>query len=410
MPIPTPVVKIGLDLADVTYAPFFRLGDAEKGVLGNTLWVLGGTILFDVTDRVRQISVNRGRSRTFADFPAGGVTISLNNFDRAFDPVFEGSPYYGSIVPRRELFITSNGIDVFRGWIQDWNLFYSKDGESIVDAIAADATTILTKQTLPEITPTEQQTGERINTILSRPEVGWSPSLRDIDTGVSTVGTQTIEANTNALTYIQKVAETEPGSFFVDKSGKVRFIQRNTGYSSTDIITFGQTGAGVIPFDNVDVIYGSELLYNEIQASREGGGTAIASNIDSQDAYGIRELDISGLLFSDDNQLLDLVVNYAIQYSEPEYRFDSFEVLLHKLSETDQDKVLGLEIGSAVKISFTPNNIGTAIERFLEVIRINHIIDPQRHIVQLGFRAIDYPPFVLGDTEFGKLGTGILAW
>jgi len=408
MPIPTPEVRIGLDIADESIGSFFTLGDATKGVLGNSTYVLAGTVLFDVTNRVRSITVNRGRSRDFADYPAGEVVVTLNNFDRAFDPVYQNSPFFGSIVPRRELRVSSNGIDLFRGWIEDWNLFYSKDGESLVDAIAADATVILAKQTVTEFTPTEQLSGARINAILDKPEVSWAASLRDIDTGQATLGTQTVDENTNALAYMQKVAESEPGSLFVDKTGKVRFIQRNSGYSSTDIVTFNQTDG--IPYDNVQVIYGSELLYNEVQGIREGGGTAIASNVDSQDAYGIRQLDLSGLLYSDDDQLLDLVVNYAIQYSEPEYRFESFEVKLHKLNSTDQDAVLGLELGDAVSIAFTPNGITPAIERFLEVIRISHLINPEEHIVQLGFRSIDYPPFVLGDSLFGKLGTGVLAW
>lgn len=408
MPIPTPEVRIGLDIADESIGSFFTLGDATKGILGNSTYVLAGTVLFDVTNRVRNITVNRGRSRAFADYPAGEVIVTMNNFDRAFDPLYQNSPFFGSIVPRRELRVSSNGIDLFRGWIEDWNLFYSKDGESLVDAIAADATVILAKQTIEEFTPTEQQSGARINTILDKPEVNWAAGLRDIDTGQSTLGTQTVSQNTNALTYMQKVAESEPGSLFVDKTGKVRFIQRNSAYSSTDIVTFNQTGG--IPYDNVQVIYGSELLYNEVQGIREGGGTAIASNVDSQDAYGIRQLDLSGLLYSDDDQLLDLVVNYAIQYSEPEYRFESFEVKLHKLNSTDQDAVLGLELGDAVSVAFTPNGITPAIERFLEVIRINHTIELDRHIVQLGFRSIDYPPFVLGDSLFGKLGTGVLAW
>lgn len=410
MAIPTPEVRIGLDIADSSFAPFFRLGNPEQGVLGNPFWVLGGTILFDVTDRVKNITISRGRSRDFADFPAGEVTVTMNNQDRAFDPVYINSPFFGSIVPRRELRVASNGVELFRGWIQDWNLFYNKDGDSLVDAVASDATEILANQSIQALTPSEQLSGSRINAILDLPEVSWSATLRDIDEGRATLGTQEIEDNTNALTYLQNVAETEAGSFFIDKTGKVRFRQRNFAYTSDEIVTFSQDPDEGITYDNIQVIYGSELLYNEVQASREGGGTAIASNIDSQDAYGIRELDISGLLFSDDNQLVDLVVNYAIQYSEPEYRFEQFEVKLHKLSEEDQSKVLGLELGDPVSISFTPNGIAPAIERFAEVIRISHTIDPEEHFVELGFRAIDYPPFVLGDTLFGKLGTGVLAW
>ena len=119
MAIPTPQVRIGLDIADESIGSFFTLGDPEKGVLGNSQYVLAGTVLFDVTDRVRSITVTRGRSRDFADFPAGEVVVTMNNFDRAFDPVYADSPFFGSIVPRRELRVSSNGEDIFRGWIED---------------------------------------------------------------------------------------------------------------------------------------------------------------------------------------------------------------------------------------------------------------------------------------------------
>ena len=40
MPIPTPEVRIGLDIADESFGSFFTLGDVAKGVLGNSSYVL----------------------------------------------------------------------------------------------------------------------------------------------------------------------------------------------------------------------------------------------------------------------------------------------------------------------------------------------------------------------------------
>jgi hypothetical protein len=144
--------------------------------------------------------------------------------------------------------------------------------------------------------------------------------------------------------------------------------------------------------------------------SRAGGGTAIASDTDSQGQYGIRNLTQDGLLFADDSQSVELAVVYASRYSEPEYRFDQIEVALHNLEQAELDDMTGLELGSIVKISFTPNNIGDAIERYLEIIRIDHTVQPQVHYMTLGFQAIDYASLVLDDPEFGKLDTYSLSW
>ncbi|NBU22809.1 MAG: hypothetical protein EBS38_02700 [Actinobacteria bacterium] len=407
MAIPNPKVLIGLDVSDSTLNPFFTLGDPVKGVLGNQTYPLGST-LFDVTFRVRDIRVTRGRSRDFSSFPAGEAVITLNNQDRAFDPLYEASPFYGSIIPRRELKIFSNDELIFTGWIDDWNLFYNKSGESLVDAIASDATGILAKQNLNAFTPSAQLTGARINEVLSRPEIDWGQFLREIDAGVAQVGTQPVPDKTPVLQYLQNVASAEPGALFINKSGNVEFVQKYAPNGTASPLLFSQNTEEGLPFDNLQVVYGTELLYNEVTISREGGGTAIASALDSQATYGNRELKIDGLLLSTDQQLVDLAVEYATLYSEPEYRFDSFEVKMHKLDPADQNRVLALEIGSIVEIKFTPNDIPPAIDRYLEVIRIDHFIRLDEHIITLGFRSVDTAPFTLDDAVFGRLDTAVL--
>lgn len=407
MAIPNPKVLIGLDVSDSSINPFFTLGDPVKGVLGNQTYRLGST-LFDVTFRVRDIRITRGRSRDFASFPAGEAQIVLNNQDRAFDPLYEDSPFYGSIIPRRELKIFSNDELIFTGWIDDWNLFYNKSGESLVDAIASDATAILAKQNLDEFTPTVQLSGARVNEVLSRPEIDWSTTLRDIDAGVVTVGNQVVPDKAPVLGYLQNIASAETGSLFVNKEGEVDFVAKYHPSGVDDPILFTQDTDEGLPFDNLQVVYGTELLYNEITASREGGGTAIASAIDSQSKYGLRELKIDGLLLSSDEQLIDLVVDYATFYSEPEYRFDSFEVKMHKLDPADQNRVLALDIGSIVEMEFTPNNIPPSIRRYLEVIRVDHYIRLDEHIVTLGFKSVEQAPFILDDGVFGRLDVAVL--
>lgn len=404
MTVPVEKVEIGFDLTFSGAADFFTLDDALRGQLDGS-YTLGGLQYVDVTSRVRNFAVARGRSSLFNQFPAGQASIEFNNHDRAFDPLYTASPYYGNILPRREIRITSGGIVQFTGWVEDWDLTYTPDGNSVVVATANDAISILAGNTLSAGTPTAQLTGSRVDYVLDA--INWSTEQRAIDTGRATLGTQPIEANENALNYLQKVASSDPGLLFISKNGSVTFDDRSTTPTSDSLVVLGGTG---IPVQSIQVVYGTENLYNEIVLGRTSGGTATAQDAESINSYGARNYTETGLLLSTDAQLAELAVVYAQRYSTPEYRFETVEVGLHKLDEAEQAQMLALELGSICKVIFTPNNIGDPIEQFLQVIRIKHSVLPQSHFMELGFQALDYAALVLDDPEFGKLDTYSLSW
>lgn len=404
MTIPVEKVEIGFDLTFSAGTDFFTLDDALRGQL-DSIYPLGGLQYIDVTSRVRNFAIGRGRSSLFSQFPAGQASIEFNNHDRAFDPLYTGSPYYGNILPRREIRITSGDIVQFTGWIEDWDLTYSPDGNSIVIATANDATSILAGNTLTAGTPTSQLSGSRVDYVLDA--INWSNEQRSIDVGRATLGNQAIVANENALNYLQKVASSEPGLLFISKNGSVTFDDRSATPTSDSLVYLGGTG---IPVQGIQVVYGAENLYNEITLGRSGGGTATAQDAASISSYGPRNYTETGLLLSTDAQLVELAVVYAQRYSTPEYRFEAVEVGLHKLDAAEQAQMLGLELGSICKVVFTPNNIGDPIEQFLQVIRIKHSVLPETHFMELGFQALDYAALILDDPEFGKLNTYSLSW
>jgi len=407
MAIPTPKIEVGFDLTGSNIGPFLRLNDPVAGKLDSPDWTLGGTIFVDVTARVRNFSIQRGRSNDFENYTSGQVSVEFNNHDRAFDPLYTESPYYGNIVPRREIRIYSDDIIQFSGFISDWNLSYLPNGDSVVSATANDTLGILAGQTLTGSTPPEEYSGERVNRILDSPDVAWSATSRDIETGGSLLGATSIPEDTNALNYLQTVTKSEPGDLFIAKNGHLTFRDRTKAPSSASLVEFGNGG---IPFQSVGVVYGSENLYNEVVIARVGGGTAVATDTDSAGQYGIRNLTQTDLLFATDAQSVELALFYANRYSEPEYRFDTLEIAVHDLVGADVTNALSLELGSICKVTFTPNNIGAAIERFLEVIRIDHTVRLDTHYMTLGFQALDYASLVLDDTEFGKLDTYSLSW
>jgi hypothetical protein len=405
MAMPIEKVEVGFDTSFSGAGNFFVLDDATKGQLDNTSHPLGGLTFIDVTDRVRNFSISRGRSNLFSAFPAGQLNVEFNNHDRAFDPLYAQSPFAGNIVPRREIRVSTDDVVQYVGWIDDWGFSYLPNGDSVAEAIAYDATSIISGQTLAAGTPTAQLTGARVSNILD--QINWSPEERNIEAGVATLGTAVIDANTNAMNYLQTIALSEPGLVFVDKIGRLTFLDRTQSPTSTGLVQFGGTG---IPFQSVDVSYGSDNLYNEVVLDRVGGGTATATDTQSVTDYGLRTLSQSGLLLNTDLALAELALVLAQQYSQPEYRFSSLEVAIHKLDPAEQEDVLGLELGSIAKIVFTPNGIGDAIQRFVQVISINHTVNPQNHFIEFGFQSLDAAYLVLDDAEFGKLDLYSLSW
>jgi hypothetical protein len=402
---PAQKVEIGFDLTETGTGPFFRLDDPIQGVLDNTEWLLGGTLFYDVTNLVQSIAIQRGKNRQLDQFDSGLANIVFNNNDRTFDPEYALSPYAGQIVPKRQVRISSGGIVQFFGLVDDWNLSYEPNGDSIAAAACSDATSSFATQTLATRTNTVQKSGERINTILDLPEINWPAALRDIDTGQMTLGADIIPDNINALTYLRLVEQSEPGAFFIGKSGNVIFRDRIAAPTSGGI-TLADDGSG-IKYQSVRVQYGSELLANEVVVGSDITLTeSIALDLESIEDYGIFNLTRTGLLINDAADVEELAQFYASKYAQPEYRFESVDILLDELSLSQQADLLDLEIGDVVEIKFTPNGIAPAISKYAEIIRIDNSIDLDNHIMSLGFSTLDFALLVLDDAQFGKLDAG----
>ena len=405
MAVPTPKVEIGFDLTETGVGPFFRLDDPVKGKLDNTDWLLGGTLFYDVTDAVKSIAVKRGKDRGLDQYDAGLANVVFNNNDRTFDPEYSGSPYYTQIIPKRQIRISSGGELVFSGIIDDWNLQYEPNGDSIASAACSDALVYFQNQAIGTRTNSVQQSGDRLSTILSLPEIDWPIEDRDIETGAMQLGADTIADSTNALDYIRLITRSEPGSFFVSKAGGVVYRDRRTGPTSGGT-KLADNGTG-IPYTNMVVDYGSELLYNEIVATSSLLETGVQVNAtESQNTYGIFNLTRSDLLVNADDDLQGYAEFLANKFAEPEYRFKSVEIRLDQRTALQQAELLGLEIGDVLQIVFTPNGITPSIDKYAELISIDHAVDSVNHVMTLGFSTLDFALLVLDDAEFGKLDNG----
>ena len=405
----TELVELGFDLP-ASVGNFFKLDDATRGKLDNTTYVLSGVIFYDVTSRVRGFSIKRGKSRQLDNYQAGVASVVLNNNDRAFDPTYAASPYYGQVIPKRELRITSNGVRQYTGLIDDWNLDYAPQGDSTALAAASDGFAKLANQTLTGGTATSQLPGARITAILDSTDVLWPTDKRNIDTGTVTLGADVQAVDANVLNYLQIVETTESGRLYIDRSGNLTFDDatgsRPVGSTS---ISLADDGTG-IKYTGMQVVYGSELLYNQtvIGSVITAAGTAQADGTASQAQYGIQTYTRTDLLMANATDVNNLALSLLRQYQNPEFRFEAVSIDLGQISTAEANQVLGMEIGQLCQVKFTPNNIAPAIQKYAEVISISHSVDVNRHIVTLGFSTLDYVSFILDDIVFGKLDTGQL--
>jgi len=132
MPYPTPIVEIAFNDGPYVVSP---------------TWT-------DVTAYCRGFSTSRGVPDDWTLQADGSASVTLSNRDRRFDPFNASGPYYGKLLPRRQIRIraTSGGTtyDVFRGFIAGWPPEWTNAGkDSTVTLSCFDALQLLGSSSMP---------------------------------------------------------------------------------------------------------------------------------------------------------------------------------------------------------------------------------------------------------------------
>ncbi len=399
-------------LAELGFATnFFVLDDAEAGVLDNTTYVLDGNLEGeDISEYCQEVSITRGRSDQFAQFNAGQCSITLLNNDRRFDPINTASPYYDAtvgrsgVVPRRKLTIKSGSNFLFTGRITDIDVVYNYNLSTVQFTAADDFVLLANTVVEADVTPSVELSGARVNYLLDLPEIDYPLASRDIATGTQTLGAYQINANTNALTYLQSIATSEQGACFIAANGDLTFTDRIVNSFATVAATFSDTGTD-IPYNALEVIYGQEFLYNRIQATVEGGTVQVADDAVSQADFGISTYALPNLLLQNDSDAQTLA-NYLVGlYAEPQYRFDDLGLLISAFSAGNRNTINALELQDLVEITRTyTTGSPLSVTEYYQIERINHLITAGEHRVTLGlFNASIVQELVLDDAIFGVL-------
>ena len=387
----------------------FTLDSASLGVLDSN--ALDGSLLGDdVSEYCRDVSISRGRSDQLANFNAGTAQFRLINNDRRFDPINEASPYYDAtkgrsgVTPRRKVSVFLDGEAVYVGRITDIDVNYDFNLSEVVISASDDFVLLANSTTGDSFTPPQELSGARLERILDLLSVGYPLASRNISTGVATLGNYPIDANTNALTYLQKITDSEQGYLFISKDGLLTFTDRLAASFASPSAFFSDDGSE-IPYSTLEVLYGQEFLYNRVSTQTEGGTPQNVDDAPSQTEFGISTLALSDLLLADDSAALTLANTLLDRYKEPIYRFDELRIPMNRLTSGQRLDVLALEIGNLIEITRTYST-GTpaSVTAIYAIEGIQHGLTPnvQEVTIRLSPAVIVFP-LILDDISFGIL-------
>lgn len=411
-------------MAPPTIAVNMELNQIEAGefVVGTSL--VGGSDvigdgLSDVSSSGVRCSIRRGRwGALYEDFEAGVISVTLNNEDRSFDPVYASGSYYGELVPGRDIEVQANGITIVSGFVEDYDLEYDVSGRSVTLVRATDALGRMGAIQFDAWTNYATTAPTKLDAICNRAEVSWPSALRDfLGTGTITVPGNTAPAvplesdavswGSNVLNYMRLIARSDFLSFiFASADGKISLRPVFSWASITNSWTPGAAvasfGGANIPYQTILAQYGSETLFSEVTVDTD----AIAAQTDTvadvaawQATYGpSRRLTLSSLLLGGwssfgatigaEDVALVLAEDLLAYYDTPTFRITELSVELAALSGANQNTVLSIDIADPVAVSFTPNGVGSAISQTLVVQGIAHEITPDSHVVT--FALLDY--------------------
>jgi len=373
-------------------------------------------LIVDVSDLVDTINTNRGRQLSAEQFNTGTASIRILDQNGNFNPQNPASPYYNYLSPMRKIAITATYLGVtypiFAGYITSYNTSTPKfTGDLVYTTISAvDGFRLFQNAQFFGVTGAAagQTTGTRITKILDT--IGWPASMRDIDTGLTTVQDDPATQRT-ALQALQTVATTEYGAIYMGADGKAVFQDRTVTTASVAGIpkVFADDGTGIGYFD-VKWVFDDTQIYNKATITRLGGSVQTVSDSASINQFFTHSYNQSGLLMQTDAEALQYAQAFIASRKDTTVRVDELTLDLQQDNYTDGTiAALALDYFSPVKVTTSqPNN--TQLSKTEQVFNIQHQIKPDSWKVKFGTAEPIIDGFIIGSTLYGILGTSVLSY
>lgn len=401
----------------VTFDTFTTLEVWQRGIIGS----YGNYV--NLEEKMMSYNVRRGKGGRFSQFQASTLTVKFHNSDNFFDPTYEsvysgggGLPSkFGAPIGRWVRLQTKAG-RLFAGYITDWNFTYSPEGDSVVILEAMDILGYLATKPLPEIEAPVELTGLRVNRILEASGIS-SFFVAASEFGLVQMQAETIPSGTLALDYLNVILNTEWGSLVPSGDSLIlstrikRKRSPSSLFSSDDGILY--IGNDTIPFTDLLVSYGTDVLYNRILVQNIDGALVDVSDQDSIDYNGEKLLSLTNLKGELDSDALNLGTYLANEYSVPKLRVDAVSFILQKypLIKTgpsswtvadEQYDLVNMDLNNICLVTFAPVGSSTLIEQYSIITSID--VNGVPGEVRLTYGLETFTQYLLlDDTTFGKL-------
>ena len=241
----------------------FILDSAVAGVLDSTDYFLDGTTDFqDVTEYVKQVSINRGRQNRFRDATGQPSTavIQIEDTDFFFSLVNEGSPYW-NVAKNRLGFelnsagrISRNGTYLFTGIITQYDQRIENPSRSLVTVNCSDDLFRLNNTKIASGSVVPERSDVRINKALSSVNAFSKPGQRVLEEGAANLGNAPIDSSSSVLEYLMRVHTSEQGRIWVDGAGNFHFDKRLLGELQAIDGYFSDVAGTAIPYTTFDIV------------------------------------------------------------------------------------------------------------------------------------------------------------
>jgi hypothetical protein len=413
MPLATLDVSLNFSTG-ATFGNPFTLDDPANGILGtNVLSDTGqASLIIDLTNVTRSISISRGRNINRDTYEAGVCTVRIYDQTGRFNPQNTSSDLYGFLTPLRKLRIsaTLSGTSyyLFSGYTTDYVYSYDPaENVSYVDINASDAFRLFAMATVNAVTGqvAGQDTGTRIEKILDT--VDFPVTMRNIDTGDSLTQADPATSRTS-LAALKNVETSEQGAFYVSPDGNVIFLNRSNtiGSAGGTPIQFNQTGG--IPYENLVFAFDDKLIVNQCSVTRVGGSTQTNIDASSVAEYFPHNVSFSDLVIDTDAAAANIAAIYVATRSTTTIRIDQMLIDLYD-PNVPNATILGLDYFDNVNISNIQPD-GSTITKNLQIQGVNWEITPN----SWKGRFVTLEPItdglILNSASYGLLNDDVLAY
>lgn len=251
--------------------------------------------------------------------------------------------------------------------------------------------------------------GARVTRILDA--IGWPAGMRSIDAGQSVMQTYTLGGS--ALAYLQKVAESEDGEFYMTGAGSVRFVDRHARLKPprSDVVAIFENQTGANPFSDLAPEFSENDIYNAAVLAREGGPTFTAEDTTAGATNSIarhfrRTYEATDLMLASDLEVQDRAAWIVLNRKDARMRIASL-VLRPQLDDALWPLALGLTFGDRVQVIGNIIGGGAVIDKICVIERIAHSITNRTWTTTFGLsEAPALSCLVLDDAEQGALDEG----